>query len=216
MVFKGISGETLPQFETRLRLVFDRYVTHRRNTGITVPTFPDGCTATAPVAADLQTLIEEIADEETFLKWVLANLRACCDDREDDISVLIETHAPTVAELEEERDLLVAGLFAYKGEGMTLAEFTEDQDKTYGDALIAGDIVEGYSSIMDLVPAVPTECDERVVTAQHQLITIAEAIESLETQIIYLQPLLDECCTSSEPDLMAILDGTTTGTTVLA
>jgi hypothetical protein len=52
-VFKGIAGETVPQFETRLRTVFDRYVTHRRNTGIVVPTFPAGCTETAPVAAEL-------------------------------------------------------------------------------------------------------------------------------------------------------------------
>jgi hypothetical protein len=94
--------------------------------------------------------------------------------------------------------------------------FSWDSWHKVHDAGIAFYNVTSDKSIMDLVPAVPTECDERVVTAQHQLITIAEAIESLETQIIYLQPLLDECCTSSEPDLMAILDGTTTGTTVLA
>ena len=50
-VFKGIAGEDVPQFETRLRTVFDRYVTHRRNTGIVVPSFPHGCTETANVAS---------------------------------------------------------------------------------------------------------------------------------------------------------------------
>jgi len=177
--------------------VFDRYVTHRRNTGITVPTFPAGCSATAPVASELEDVISNISDEETFLKWLLANLRACCDDREDDIGALIALHAPTVAELEEERDLLMKGLFAYKGTGETLAEYTAASDLTYGDALIAGEVIEGYSNIMALVPAVPTECDASVVTSQMELITIAEAIESLETQIIYLQPLLDECCIAS-------------------
>ena len=212
LVFKGIAGETLPQFETRLRTVFDRYVTHRRNTGIVVPTFPAGCSATAPVAAELEALIVDIADEETFLKWLEANLRACCDDRDEDIQALIAIHAPSVAGLQQERDQLVAGLYAYKGEGQTLEEYTLSLDQTYGDALIAGEVLEGYSNIMSLVPAVPTECDDSVVTAQQELITIAEAIEALEAQNAYLQPLLDQCCLESEPVLQAILDGETTGT----
>lgn len=216
LVFKGIAGETLPQFETRLRTVFDRYVTHRRNTGIVVPTFPAGCSATAPVAAELEALIESIADEETFLKWLEANLRACCDDREEDIQALIATHAPSVAGLQEERDQLVAGLYAYKGEGEDLVDYTAALDQAYGDALLAGEVLEGYSNIMDLVPAVPTECEDSVVTAQEELITIAEAIEALEAQIVYLQPLLDECCLASESELQAILDGTTTGANNLA
>ena len=215
-VFKGIAGETVPQFDTRLRTVFDRYVTHRRNTGIVVPTFPAGCTDTAPVVAELEALVEAIADEETFLRWLQANLKACCDDREEDILHLIAVNAPSVAGLEQERDQLVAGLFAYLGEeDQTLEEFTLSLDQTYGDALIAGEVLEGYTSIKETVPAVPTECDERVVTAQQQLIAIADAIEALEAQIGYLQPLLDAECIASEPALQDILDGVT-GVTTLA
>lgn len=216
-VFKGISGETVPQFETRLRTVFDRYVTHRRNTGIVVPTFPAGCTETAPVAAELEALIEDIADEETFLKWLEANLKACCDDREEDITALIAVHAPSVAGLEQERDLLVQGLFAYKGEeDQTIEEYTLSLDQEYGDALIAGVVLEGYTSIKETVPAVPEECEASVVTVQQQLIAIADAIEALEAQIGYLQPLLDECCVASEPALQDILNGVTGVTTSFA
>lgn len=158
MTFKGIHAETLEQFEVRLRAVFDKYVSHRRNTGISVPEFPAGCTETSPVAAELEDLIAEIADEETFVYWIEANLDACCDDRADDISDLIDIHAPTVAALEAERDEYVSGLYTFKGEGETLAEYTQAQDVIYGELLSAGEVLEGYSNIMALVPEVPDAC----------------------------------------------------------
>ena len=46
MVFKGLHDEDLEQFSARLREVFDNYVTHRRNTGIELPFFPEVCTDT--------------------------------------------------------------------------------------------------------------------------------------------------------------------------
>lgn len=39
------------------------------------------------------------------------------------------------------------------------------------------------------------------------MIKIANAIESLEAQILWLQPKLDECCLDIEPELQAIIDG---------
>ena len=206
MVFKGIHGETLPQFETRLRSVFDKYVTHRSNAHIDVPTYPDGCTATDPVVAELQDLITEIKDEETFLKWIKANLRACCDDRQDDIEDLIDEHAPSVAGLEARRDELLESLYSFKGTGLTLEEYVAQTDATYGDELAAGNVLEGYSSIMALVPEVPALCTEEdlqnsAVERQQELIIIANAIEALEAQIGWLEPLLEKCCTDLEPSL---------------
>jgi hypothetical protein len=220
MVFKGIHGETLPQFETRLRSVFDKYVTHRSNTHITVPTYPDGCTATDPVVADLEDLISEIADEETFLKWIKANLRACCDDRQDDIEDLVAVHAPMVAGLEARRDELLESLYSFKGAALTLEEYVAQTDATYGAALAAGDVLEGFSSIMDLVPEVPELCNDEslqnsAVARQQELIIIANAIEALEAQIGWLEPLLEQCCLDLEPALQDILDGNV-GTIIMA
>ena len=66
IVFKGLNNESMLHFSTRLREVFDNYVTHRRNTGITLPQFPAGCTDTATVVEDLGKLVTDIANEETY------------------------------------------------------------------------------------------------------------------------------------------------------
>jgi hypothetical protein len=110
-------------FSTRLRNVFDQYVTHRRNTGISVPEFPDGCSTTASTAEELSEVILAIADEETYLAWLMANLDACCDDRFDDIGDLIDFHAPTYEDMKEEKDGLLAILYGFKNEGESEEEY---------------------------------------------------------------------------------------------
>ena len=53
IVFKGLNNEDMDAFSTRLRNVFDLYVTHRRGTGIEMPNFPPGCTDTQTVSDNL-------------------------------------------------------------------------------------------------------------------------------------------------------------------
>ena len=59
MVFKGVHDETLEEFSQRLREVFDNFVSHRRNTGIEVPSYPPSCATTVQADIDdLNALIE--------------------------------------------------------------------------------------------------------------------------------------------------------------
>jgi hypothetical protein len=111
IVFKGLNGESMDHFRTRLRQVFDNYVTHRHRTGIDVPEFPASCTETGPVVADLEKLIKSIADEETFDAWLKANLEACCNDRFEDIMDLVEVNMPMLEEMQNERDDLIEFLY---------------------------------------------------------------------------------------------------------
>ena len=104
IIFKGLYQETVEHFGKRLRLVFDNYVSHRRSTGIKIPSYPASCVETQDVIDDLTDLIEKIANEETFNSWLGANLDACCDDRYDDITLMIEKYMPMLRNLKGERD----------------------------------------------------------------------------------------------------------------
>ena len=110
IIFKGLNGESMDHFRDRLRQVFDNYVTHRHRTGITVPEFPAACENTATVVTELEALIKSIADEETFDAWLKANLEACCNDRFEDLTDLIEVNMPMLETLQMERDDLIAFL----------------------------------------------------------------------------------------------------------
>ena len=90
----------MDHFRLRLRKVFDQYLSHRRNTGIIVPTFPDGCTETSKVADELKELITTISNEETFIFWLDANINAVCGDQSEEITDLIEKHMPTLESMQ--------------------------------------------------------------------------------------------------------------------
>lgn len=210
LVFKGIAGEDLDQFGTRLRDVFDQFVSHRRNTGITVPFFPEGCTETAEVAAALEELIVEIANEETYRMWLQANLNACCDDRYEDILTLIDANIPTLSTFQATRDDLLMDIYDFANTGETFEEFIETIDNEYAALVESGEVPVGFSSIMELVPDAPEECrlnrpeGENAASAQDFLIEVAEGIEALESQILWLQPQLEAICAASEEELNAL------------
>ena len=79
-----------------------------------MPTFPAGCVNAGTKATELEELMRSIADEETFSVWLGANLDACCDDRFEDITELIELHGPTLADMQADREDLVQFLYEQK------------------------------------------------------------------------------------------------------
>ena len=81
-----------------------------------MPEFPEKCDHdTNQVAADLNDLLRRIADEETYDSWLKANLDACCDDRFEGVSDLLETHMPVLQDLQDQRDDIMQFMWETKG-----------------------------------------------------------------------------------------------------
>ena len=82
-----------------------------------MPEFPEKCDHdTNQVAADLNDLLRRIADEETYDSWLKANLDACCDDRFEGVSDLLEANMPVLQDLQDQRDDMMQFMWEAKAE----------------------------------------------------------------------------------------------------
>ena len=148
-----------------------------------MPQFPEKCDdGTNTVAAELNDLLRRIADEETYDSWLKANLDACCDDRFEGVSDLLEKHMPELQDLQDQRDDIMQFMWETKAEdGQTLENFISDKDAEYAE-LLANDEVDmaAHTSIHHIVPEVPDACDQEVIDAANSLRAVADGIEDLK------------------------------------
>jgi hypothetical protein len=166
-VFKGLHDESYEDFQDRLRTVFMENVVPRMNADIDPPTVPDSCDQMMEsTSAELDQLISDIQDEETYAVWLEANLNACCDARGMWIQEQIDEHSPTLDDLTTMRDEMLSGIYESTNNGESEDVFIQGLDAEYDAAVANGDVAPGFTDIMQTVPPVPESCGQDILDAQ--------------------------------------------------